>query len=356
MEEDGSDWPSRMHSNRPHLRRPFLIALLLVSLITGACSLYCQNPPPMTLHAYANLLQMPVLVLSPSLKPLPPISASKFAVSLDAGPKFRPTHVRLEGEDPIALSILLDVGGSDAQLMPDIDDVIAGLSPTFLRQVDRVSIYALDCTLTRSLYNVPADSTKLKDGVDAALRLWNSRGQRKQAPCKKALHLWDALAVMTDNLSSLPGRRVILAVTDGPVQGSSNTWNDLRRFAAASAVAIFGMTPHELLPNPEDALDLVCGLTGGVVLTTDKRKIRRDLERFTDMLRGRYILEFPRTDNAPAGLHGIDVTIANSNAVIRSTGISVPITDPRILADPTTVPSDPSHAPQLGKRRILTPE
>jgi hypothetical protein len=48
--------------------------------------------------------------------------------------------VRLEGEDPIALSILLDVSGSDAQLMPDIDDVIAGLSPTFLRQVDRVSI------------------------------------------------------------------------------------------------------------------------------------------------------------------------------------------------------------------------
>jgi hypothetical protein len=161
---------------------------------------------------------------------------------------------------------------------------------------------------------------------------------------------------MTENLSSLPGRRVILAVTYGHDQGSSNTWNELRRSAAAGAVAIFGMTPHELLPSPEDAFALVCGLTGGVVLATDKSKIPRDLERFTDMLRDRYILEFPRTDNAPAGLHGIDVTIANSNAVIRSTGISVPIADPRILADPTTVPSDPSHAPQLGKRRILTPE
>ena len=318
--------------------------------------LYGQNPPPMPLHAYANLVQIPVLVLSPSLEPLPLISASKFAISLDAGPKFRPTHVRLEGEDPIALSILLDVGESDAQLMPDIDDVVAGLSPTFLRRGDRVSIYALDCTLTRSLYNVPADSTQLKDGVDAALRLWNSRGQRKQAHCKKAVHLWDALTLMTENLSSLRGRRVILAVTDGHDRGSSNTWNELRRFAAAGAVAIFGMTPHELLPSPEDVFALVCGLTGGVVLATDKSKIRRDLERFTDMLRDRYILEFPRTDNAPAGLHTIDVTIGNSNAVIRSTGISVPITDPRILADPTTVPSDPSHAPQLGKRRILTPE
>jgi hypothetical protein len=340
----------------PSVLMKFRYPTRCLALGLSTALLYGQNPPPMTLHAYANLLQIPVLVLSPWLEPLPPISASKFAISLDAGPKFRPTHVRLEGEDPIALSILLDVGDSDAQLMRDIDDVVAGLSPAFLRRGDRVSIYALDCTLTRSLYNVPADAAQLRDGVDTALRSWNGRGQRKQAGCKKAVHLWDALALMTENLSSLPGRRVILAVTDGHDRGSSNNWNELRRYAAASAVAIFGMGPHELLPSSENVFDLVCGMTGGVVLTTDKRKIPRDLEKFTDMLRARYILEFPRTDSAPAGPHSIDVTIRNSNAVIRSTGISVPITDPRILADPTTVPSDPSHAPQLGNRRILKPE
>jgi hypothetical protein len=152
--------------------------------------------------------------------------------------------VRLEGDDPIALSILLDVSDSDTDLMPGIDDVIAGLSPTFLRPWDHVSIYALDCTLTRSLYDARADSTHLKDGVEVALRSWNSRRQQKQASCNKAVHLWDALAFMTENMLSLPGRRVILAVTDGQDKGSLNTWNELRVFAAASGVAIFGMDRH----------------------------------------------------------------------------------------------------------------
>jgi hypothetical protein len=69
--------------------------------------------------------------------------------------------VRLEGDDPSTLSILLDASGSDADLMANIDDVIAGLSPTFLHPLDHVSVYALDCSLTRSLYDVPADSTQL---------------------------------------------------------------------------------------------------------------------------------------------------------------------------------------------------
>jgi hypothetical protein len=339
----------------------------------SAALLYGQNSPPVTFHVYANLLQVPVSVLSPSLKPLPGISGSRFAISLDAGPKFRPTHVRLEGDDPIALSILLDVSESDTDLVPGIDELIAGLSPDFLRRSDHVSIYALDCSLTRSLYDVPADSAQLKDGVDAALRSWNSRLRRKQAQCKKEVHLWDALAFITEKMSSLPGRRVILAVTDGRDRGSFNTWNELRVFAAASGVAIFGMTRHEPRHNDspgfrwrgimadagpisEDVFQFVCAETGGLVLTTKIRKVSRELERFTTMLRERYILEFPRTDSAASGPHSLEVTIANSNALIRSAGISVPIADPHILADPTTVPSDPSHAPQYGKRRVLTPE
>jgi hypothetical protein len=189
--------------------------------------------PATDIPCVRKFIAIPVLVLSSSLKPLPLISGSRFAISLDAGPKYRPTHVRLESDDPIALSILLDVSESDADLMPGIDELIAGLSPDFLRRSDHVSVYALDCSLTRSLCDVPADSTQLKDGVEAVLRSWNSRLRRKQAQCKKAVHLWDVLAFITDNMLSLPGRRVILAVTDGQDRGSLNTWNELRVFAAA---------------------------------------------------------------------------------------------------------------------------
>jgi hypothetical protein len=184
--------------------------------------------------------------------------------------------VRLEGDDPSALSILLDVSGSDADLMRDIDDVIAGLSPTYLHPSDHVSIYALDCSLTPSLHDLPADSTQLKDGVEAVLRGWNSRLKQTQATCTNAVHLWDALAVIVDNMSSLPGRRAILAVTDGRDKGSLSTWNELRASAAASGVAIFRMTHHESLPSYEDAFQLVCGRTGGLDSRQKKAKSRRN--------------------------------------------------------------------------------
>jgi hypothetical protein len=326
-----------------------------LALGLSAAFLYGQNSPPVTFHAYANLLQIPVLVLSPSLEPLPLIAGSRFAISLDAGPKFRPTHVRLEGDDPITLSILLDVSDSDGDLVRDIDEAIAGLAPDFLRPSDHVSIYALDCSLKRFIYDGPADSTQLKHGVEAVLRSWNSRLRRKQPQCEKAVHLWDGLAIITRNMSSQAGRRVILAVTDGQDKGSRNTWNELRVFAAASGVAIFGMTRREP-QSSEDPFQLVCAQTGGLVSTTKRGKVSKELERFTTMLRERYIVEFPRTDSAASGAHSFDVTVANSNDVIRSTGLSVPIADPRILADPTTVPSDPSHAPQTGNRRVLTPQ
>ena len=58
-----------------------------------------QDQPIHTLHVYTNLMQIPVLVLSAYRTPMATIAASKFSVSIDSGPRFRPTHVRLEGDD-----------------------------------------------------------------------------------------------------------------------------------------------------------------------------------------------------------------------------------------------------------------
>jgi hypothetical protein len=54
------------------------------------------------------------------------------------------------------------------------------------------------------------------------------------------------------------------------------------------------------------------------------------------------------------GQHDFLVTIEKMNAFIRPAGISVPIADPTLLADPTTVPSDPLRAPEMGTRKPMT--
>jgi len=347
------------------LRVPTKCRFCILGVVAGlgaATMLLAQDEATTTLHAYVNLVQIPVLVLSPSRQPLAPIAANRFGIKIDDGPLFRARHVRLEGDDPISLSILLDVNGFDKRLLPRIDDAIAELAPLSLHPRDHVSIYAMDCSLIRTLDDAPAEGVLLKSAVDRALQPWISRGRREnEHGCSTHANLWDALTFLTHRLYDLPGRRVILAVTDGSDKGSKSTWNELRVDAQERAVAIFGL---KYVPEvgqfrywgdgTESPFDAVCELSGGLVLSANEWSLKKELKLFTTMLRGRYIVEFPRPFNGTPGPHNLAVMIDKSHAFIRSAGIAVPMPDPAVMADPTTVPSDPSRTPELGKRRILT--
>jgi hypothetical protein len=330
----------------------------------GAVVVVAQDNKVPTLHAYTNLVQVPVLVLDGGRKPMAPITEGRFFVSVDGGPKFRVTHARLEGEDPISLAILLDVSQPFPVLMRRIDDAIAGLAPLSLHTKDHVSIYSLDCHLVRSGGDVSADSATLKRAVDMALESWRAHGRdRHKRDCQTPWNLWDSLTVATQALSELPGRRVILAVTDGVDQGSKTSWNALRALAQGSGVAIFGLVqPGDMsllfrtgVSNHENLFNSLCELTGGLVLTSTEKDVAAQLTWFMTLVRGRYIVEFPHPVDTAGGEHGMDITMGKSDAFIRPAGISVPVDDPAVLNDPTTVPSDPSHVPQMGKRKALAP-
>src|ERR1700736_1283443 len=93
-----------------------------------------------TLHVYTNLVQVPTLVLAMNNDLIgKTIAESRFSVSIDSGRWFRATHVRQEGDDPISLSILLDVSGDAADLMPKMEDALGKLASLSLHSRDRVS-------------------------------------------------------------------------------------------------------------------------------------------------------------------------------------------------------------------------
>lgn len=339
-------------------------AIWLTWMIAAEGALLGQNGGTMTLHVYVNTIQVPVLVLEQNLDRVGPIATNRFSVSFDSGPWFPASHARLEGDDPISLAILLDVSGSSAGLMGRVSDGIAGLVPNWLHYpADNVSIYSLDCKLMRSA-GLPAEAPILKGVVDNALAPWRSRTSARHARrCRQTTHLWDALVYATNQLRELPGRRVILVLTDGNDEGSRNSWNELRLFAQESAVAVFAVRStvastfaHTSGRPMEDPLNVVCQLSGGMVFTTDERSLAKTLQRFTSILRERYIVEFPRAYNVTAGSHDMEVRVnKGANYFIRPMGISVPIADPALARDPTTVPTNPAHEPKVGTRKVLTP-
>jgi hypothetical protein len=327
-----------------------------------------------TLRVYTNLIQIPTLVLGASRELIQkPIAESRFSLSIDDGPWFRATHVRQEGEDPIELSILLDASGDTAVLMPKIGDALSELARSSLRPRDRVSVYALDCSLIRSLFDAPAESASIKKATDLALESWMLRKKHKES-CDQSLHLWDGLAYVEVDLAKLPGRRVILAVTDGQDKGSKRTPDEVMTLAQETGTAIFGLNHAEMrlvgvptmgrhgagmyVPGDgrprgaEAALIRVCELSGGVVTTTSEtRSLGLALREFVTMLRERYILEFPRPSNSTAGSHGLQVRVASADYFIRSSGVLFPIPDAALAADPTTIQSGPSQTPEQGTRK-----
>jgi len=357
----------------PRVFRTRGILLCAVGMVLSAVALTAQetpNPqgePIHTLHVYTNVVQVPTLVLGPNRERIKtPIAESRFSVSIDDGPWFRATHVRPEGDDPISLSILLDVNGDSETVMSKMAEAIAGLAPLNLHPKDHVSIYAFDCSLVRSLNDVSADSAQLKVGVEAALESWTKRRHEKQKPdCSQRTHLWDAIGHLTGELYKLPGRRVILAVSEGKDDGSTHTWNEVRAYAQSAGVAIFGLTyipayardtSHTFRRSlTEDPFQLLCELNGGMVFQTTSRSLGEQLKSFTTTVRERYIVEFPRPSNATSGEHEMEVKIAKGEMdFVRSAGISVPIPDPALLADPTTVSVGPQQTPEMGDRRTVS--
>jgi hypothetical protein len=330
--------------------------------LLSACTVSAQipdNSTPLTLHVYTNLVQIPALVLGHDRKPINRIDERSFFVSLDGGPKLRATHARLEGDDPISLAILLDLTQSDPGIIFSANQAIASLAPLSLHATDEVSIYALDCQLVHPTDHGATDPATLKRQVDLVLQRSQSRDRRDtKTSCQNPLNLWDALVDIVETVSKRPGRRVILAVTDGLDRGSRNSWNALRFFAQTRGVAIFGLVQPADFNNTKSEVPFndVCQLSGGILLPTPAKDLGKQLAWAVTLIRARYIVEFPPPVGTVAGNYGLEITISKiPKAFIRPTGAQVPTDDPAILNDPNTVPSDLSRKPEVGNRKILSP-
>ena len=358
----------------------FALALAVFApLYTQAQGLDDPAPPPnlYTLHVYANLMQFPTLVLGTDLRPMKPVPREKFDISIDGGPIFHPTKMRLEGDDPISLAVLLDAGGEQSGVVRGFAQAFAQLIPGWLHPQDRVSIYAVDCTVMRTLKDTPAVAPEhITEGVVNVLAAPRLHGTKTKPACGYSLHLWDAMTVVAQDLGDSPSRRVLLVVSRGRENGSKNNFAAAADYLSSEGVAVFGLRDNSgygqsMSPfgapmarrgnlggigslNEDDLLGMMCARNGGMVLDASNPGVAESLQHLIELLRGRYIIEYPRPDDKKAAVHTLDITIAGTNAFIRPTGGSSPIPDPAIAADPNTVPSTPSPA-KAGNRRRLDP-
>ena len=325
------------------------------------------DPTAPTLRVYTNLLQIPTLVLDSRHRPITGLAESRFRVSIDSGPKSRVTHVRLEGEDPIALAILVDGARLPGGMRSRIQSAILGLLPNSLHQGDSVALYKLDCQLTRGAVAKPASAATLSQ--TAALLFDESKGTGKshgKESCAQQWNLVDSIAAAVQGLQREPGRRVLLVLTDGEDRGSRTTWDAVRTYAGNQGVAIFGIAPSTDFAMPiigrrgvigmqseteVTNMPALCESTGGMVLNNTNADLGSQIRDFVALVRSRYIIEFPKP-NAEAGQHRMDISVEKlRGASIWPAGASVPVADPELAKDPNTIISGEENAPEVGTKR-----
>ena len=312
-----------------------------------------------------NLVQIPVLVLSPSRERLrAPIAPEKFSIRFNGGPPSRPKYVRVEGEEPIHLAFVVDARSPQDGLLPKIVETISSLAPAYLHASDRVSIYVISCGSMQAVEEVPAEPMRLRIAVDSAFSsLTERRLQRKKSRCASGARLWDDLFHVTARLQQQSGWRALIAITAGDDSNSKTTSAQLALAAQKSQVAFFGINPiiqpmrgiatrGPFAPSPfaPDAahpdLQGICEVSGGLMTTLYESNLTRRVQQFVQMLRDRYILEFPRPAGLKLGNNLLIVTIDGSNDFIRAAGDQIPVKDSSFQAASTTAaPANVAPAP-----------
>lgn len=349
------------------IAKAVLRACMWSSVITASVCSYsqqAQSPDPtdqkpvFTLKVYTNLVQVPTLVLDHDRQPLRQVDFRRFLLSLDGGKEFAPTHVRMEGDDPLDIAILVDVGGKEPnQLVPGVADATVVMATKALHPNDRVSLYILSCNLLRTAQRVQPFPGLLSSSIKEGLKSPRLGKDSNGASCGTDVHLWGAIAAVVRDMDEATGRRAILVVSDGHDGGSAVTWGKLHDYAGVEGTALFGLrSGSDLLPGwqtvPMDEFRTLCESTGGIVLYGDKRDVEKRMLQWIQLLRGRYVVEFPRPQSLGSGAHGITISIKrDSLAFTTVAGVSVSMPDPSLTADPNYVPSNEGSDIPVGKQR-----
>jgi hypothetical protein len=335
-----------------------MVAAVVFSGVPGDAQ---EEKPAFTLKAYESLMQVPALVLDSSMRPMRrPVDPGRFMVSLDSGKKFSPTNVRVEGDDPLELAIVLDVSGSQKQLVESLPGVAAEFASAALHSQDRLSIYALDCGhLLKSADRIAPDPKAVQQAMEDVLQSPRVAKRLNEGPCPNRDLLWNAMLSVVKDLHESAGRRSMLVVSDGVDRGSGITWSTLHSVAGVQGVALFGMNSlkNETGQSSDEVPDrffALCTSTGGVVLHTSSPTAGKTLTQWVELLRGRYVIEFPRPQQMSAALHSIVISIrGDSGAFVTVAGVPVTVPSAADLADPDRVHSDAGADIPMGNRRPL---
>jgi hypothetical protein len=269
----------------------------------------------------------------------------------------------LEGEDPIALAILVDTAHIATGTGSRLVDAIARLMPGSLRAADTVSLYKLDCQVSRVVVPRPTTPAGLRQGAELLFGKHKDQPPGGAEPCRTQWNLVDSIVSAVQGIQDEPSRRVLLVVSDGQDRDSRTTWDAARFYAMTHGVAIFASVESLSLNLPivgrrgvigvqaapiQNDLPQFCENTGGMAVDDSDTGIVHRMHDFLVLVRSRYIVELPPPPASEPKTHVAVVSVEKLDAFIRTAGVSYSLPDPESTEDPNAIRTAPADASDAG--------
>jgi hypothetical protein len=269
-------------------------------------------------------------------------------VSIDGLGTFRPSNVRLEGDDPLAVAVIVDASDPAETMWRDLPKAVERILPA-LNPQDRLTLYGMDgCKAYRYVpEDAPLNAALVHAGLARAMTMTPQVRAKAQPAmeCPQSLTMADMISYVVARLHDFSGRRMIVMVGGGA--GYATRMAELKqRLNAESTMLLplvhdsaYAAMPAAFLPRGGGAVSLVNGgirsaygslaelaeYSGGRVRYLASHEFASSLAEAVAMARGRYILEFPRPDTLGPGHYRISVTDGHARDFVRASGISVPV-------------------------------
>ncbi len=260
------------------------------------------------------------------------LSQDDFQVKEDG----RPVEIRnfaRQSDLPLTVALLLDVSISTRLILDQETAAARQFFGDILRPDDHAMLVGFAAgvdtwqTLTSSK---PSLYAALDNVPKLAKSLGPGRGTPIYAPQAKSIwiavrgdggsRLFDAVDAVSRAFIDLPGRKAIVAITDGKENGSLRTLNQAAQAALASDVIVYGIRYADQGVGSWDFVKELSDPTGGRTFDVAKNEpVDKVVSAIEDEIRNQYALVYnPPEDTQSGKLHKVEVKVIRPGLIVRS--------------------------------------
>jgi len=312
----------------------FVFALACCVLASGQIAQPTQETT--TIHVLTDLIEVPVLAFKLPFRPEPGLTKSQFVIQLDGGTPFHPSHVRIQGAEPLNLIVLVEADTQDAHLLSQsLQSGMESWPPTLFNDSDRVSFYIYGCRLVRSLKQEPASPGDQRDKLVRAVALPGFQSAMEGGRSCPRPPLDKLLETVMNQTAEATRWNVILWIVNAERKADLKQFETVRAFAAAQRVTVFaikyiqtGRFPASVYSSSE-AVNRLVAAVGGIALHSAFGELGEVTETMIEDVRQRYIVSFPRPGNGSTGAHWLQITSTAKGVRVISSAASAPLVETR---------------------------